>query len=39
MTRARFVMGPSALQARFDAVREAVITAERDPQRSGSRKS
>ena len=32
MTRARFVMGSEALQARFDAVREAVITSERDPQ-------
>lgn len=31
MTRARFVMGSDALQARFDAVREAVITSERDP--------
>ena len=31
MTRARFVLGSEALQARFDAVREAVITAERDP--------
>ncbi|CAN7175113.1 bifunctional [glutamate--ammonia ligase]-adenylyl-L-tyrosine phosphorylase/[glutamate--ammonia-ligase] adenylyltransferase [Acidovorax sp. LjRoot38] len=31
MTRARFVMGSEALQARFDAVREAVITSERDP--------
>ncbi|MFP5446255.1 MAG: DUF294 nucleotidyltransferase-like domain-containing protein, partial [Betaproteobacteria bacterium] len=30
MTRARFVMGSEALQARFDAVREAVITSERD---------
>ena len=32
MTRARFVLGSAALQARFDAVREAVITSERDPQ-------
>ncbi|MNU79937.1 Glutamate-ammonia-ligase adenylyltransferase [compost metagenome] len=31
MTRARFVMGSEALQARFDAVREAVVTSERDP--------
>ncbi|MFT4242441.1 MAG: bifunctional [glutamate--ammonia ligase]-adenylyl-L-tyrosine phosphorylase/[glutamate--ammonia-ligase] adenylyltransferase [Acidovorax sp.] len=31
MTRARFVLGSEALQARFDAVREAVITSERDP--------
>ncbi|MFN3375082.1 MAG: bifunctional [glutamate--ammonia ligase]-adenylyl-L-tyrosine phosphorylase/[glutamate--ammonia-ligase] adenylyltransferase [Burkholderiaceae bacterium] len=31
MTRARFVLGSPALQARFDAVREAVITSERDP--------
>ena len=30
MTRARFVMGMSDLQPRFDAVREAVITAGRD---------
>lgn len=30
MTRARFVMGSDALAARFDAVREAVITAPRD---------
>ena len=30
MTRARFVMGEAALAPRFDAVREAVITAERD---------
>ncbi len=30
MTRARCVVGSSALQARFDAIREAVITAERD---------
>lgn len=32
MTRARFVMGDGALAARFDAVREAVITAPRDLQ-------
>ena len=32
MTRARFVMGTDVLQARFDAVREAVITSVRDPQ-------
>ncbi len=32
MTRARFVMGNPQLASRFDAVREAVITAERDPQ-------
>ena len=31
MTRARFVLGSEALRARFDAVREAVITAPRDP--------
>ncbi|MDP1968449.1 MAG: bifunctional [glutamate--ammonia ligase]-adenylyl-L-tyrosine phosphorylase/[glutamate--ammonia-ligase] adenylyltransferase, partial [Burkholderiaceae bacterium] len=31
MTRARFVLGDEALRLRFDAVREAVITAERDP--------
>jgi glutamate-ammonia-ligase adenylyltransferase len=31
MTRARFVMGDDALRDRFDAVREAVITAPRDP--------
>lgn len=31
MTRARFVMGSEALQARFDAVREAVITSTRNP--------
>ncbi|MDP3136213.1 MAG: DUF294 nucleotidyltransferase-like domain-containing protein, partial [Burkholderiaceae bacterium] len=31
MTRARFVLGDEALRQRFDAVREAVITAERDP--------
>lgn len=31
MTRARFVMGTDALRARFDAVREAVITSARDP--------
>jgi glutamate-ammonia-ligase adenylyltransferase len=30
MTRARHVLGNAALAARFDAVREAVITAERD---------
>ena len=30
MTRARFVVGAPDLRARFDAVREAVITAERD---------
>lgn len=30
MTRARFVMGMPGLQPRFDDVREAVITAERD---------
>ncbi|MGA0572132.1 bifunctional [glutamate--ammonia ligase]-adenylyl-L-tyrosine phosphorylase/[glutamate--ammonia-ligase] adenylyltransferase [Variovorax sp. VNK109] len=30
MTRARFVLGEEALRARFDAVREAVITAPRD---------
>ena len=30
MTRARFVLGSAELQARFDAVREAVITSERD---------
>ena len=30
MTRARFVLGSAALGARFDAVREAVITAPRD---------
>ncbi|MDI3509462.1 MAG: [glutamine synthetase] adenylyltransferase / [glutamine synthetase]-adenylyl-L-tyrosine [Betaproteobacteria bacterium] len=30
MTRARFVLGQAALAPRFDAVREAVITAERD---------
>lgn len=32
MTRARFVMSSPQLASRFDAVREAVITAERDPQ-------
>jgi glutamate-ammonia-ligase adenylyltransferase len=32
MTRARCVLGDAALHARFDAVREAVITAERDAQ-------
>jgi len=31
MTRARFVLGSAALQARFDAVREGVITSPRDP--------
>ncbi|WP_348682695.1 bifunctional [glutamate--ammonia ligase]-adenylyl-L-tyrosine phosphorylase/[glutamate--ammonia-ligase] adenylyltransferase [Acidovorax soli] len=31
MTRARFVLGSAALQARFDAVREAVVTSPRDP--------
>lgn len=31
MTRARFVMGSPALEARFDAVRTAVITSARDP--------
>ncbi|MBX9871497.1 MAG: bifunctional [glutamate--ammonia ligase]-adenylyl-L-tyrosine phosphorylase/[glutamate--ammonia-ligase] adenylyltransferase [Burkholderiaceae bacterium] len=31
MTRARFVMGSEALRQRFDAVREAVIRAPRDP--------
>lgn len=30
MTRARFVMGSAGLAGRFDAVREAVITAPRD---------
>ena len=30
MTRARFVIGEPALQERFDAVRQAVITAPRD---------
>ncbi len=30
MTRARFVLGSAELNARFDAVREAVITSERD---------
>ncbi len=30
MTRARFVLGHPAMQARFDAVRQAVITAPRD---------
>ena len=30
MTRARFVLGSLELQARFDAVREAVITSARD---------
>jgi glutamate-ammonia-ligase adenylyltransferase len=32
MTRARFVVGMDALQPRFDAVRSAVVTSERDPQ-------
>jgi glutamate-ammonia-ligase adenylyltransferase len=32
MTRARFVLGEEALRERFDAVREAVITAPRDGQ-------
>lgn len=32
MTRARFVLGSDDLAARFDAVREAVITAPRDPE-------
>ncbi|MGQ9724756.1 MAG: bifunctional [glutamate--ammonia ligase]-adenylyl-L-tyrosine phosphorylase/[glutamate--ammonia-ligase] adenylyltransferase [Tepidimonas sp.] len=32
MTRARFVVGCDDLRSRFDAVREAVITAPRDPQ-------
>lgn len=31
MTRARLVMGSPELARRFDAVREAVMTAERDP--------
>jgi glutamate-ammonia-ligase adenylyltransferase len=31
MTRARFVLGSDALRERFDAVREAVIRAPRDP--------
>lgn len=31
MTRARFVLGSEDLRARFDAVRESVITAPRDP--------
>ncbi|MEP6791549.1 MAG: DUF294 nucleotidyltransferase-like domain-containing protein, partial [Ramlibacter sp.] len=30
MTRARFVLGEESLRARFDTVREAVITAQRD---------
>lgn len=30
MTRARFILGSEALRARFDAVREAVISAPRD---------
>lgn len=32
MTRARCVLGDAALHARFDAVRQTVITAERDSQ-------
>jgi glutamate-ammonia-ligase adenylyltransferase len=32
MTRARFVLGADALRERFDAVREAVICAPRDPE-------
>jgi glutamate-ammonia-ligase adenylyltransferase len=32
MTRARFVLGSDALRARFEAVRESVITAPRDAQ-------
>ncbi|EGI75671.1 bifunctional [glutamate--ammonia ligase]-adenylyl-L-tyrosine phosphorylase/[glutamate--ammonia-ligase] adenylyltransferase [Hylemonella gracilis] len=32
MTRARFVLGDDALRQRFDAVRDAVICAPRDPQ-------
>lgn len=32
MTRARFVLGSEDLRARFDAVRQAVITAPRDPE-------
>ena len=32
MTRARFVLGGVSLAGRFDAIREAVITAPRDPQ-------
>lgn len=32
MTRARFVLGSDDLRQRFDAVREAVISAPRDPQ-------
>lgn len=32
MTRARFVLGSDALRQRFDAVREAVITAPRNPE-------
>ena len=32
MTRARFVLGEESLRHRFDAVRQAVITAPRDPQ-------
>ena len=31
MTRARFVLGSPELERRFDAVRTAVVTAERDP--------
>ena len=31
MTRARFVLGEATLRQRFDAVRQAVITAPRDP--------
>lgn len=31
MTRARFVLGSAELARRFDAVRSAVVTAERDP--------
>lgn len=31
MTRARFVLGSEALRQRFDAVRQAVIAAPRDP--------
>jgi glutamate-ammonia-ligase adenylyltransferase len=36
MTRSRFVLGSPALAARFDAVREAVITAPRDAAALGS---
>ena len=32
MTRARFILGSDALRERFDAVREAVITSDRDAQ-------